>query len=72
MGVISNPTKGSHVMSGAGKKIFKNSRFVIKKNKENLGLPLDSLGSHGWQITLLSATFAFLGRFVCLLQNSCV
>jgi hypothetical protein len=41
------------IMSGAGKKIFKNSRFVIQKNKENLSYQLDDIRLHCTIVKLL-------------------
>ena len=40
-------------MSGAEKKIFKKSRLVIKKNKENLKHQLDDIRSHSSVVKLL-------------------
>jgi hypothetical protein len=43
--------RGSHAMSGAEK--FKNSRFVIKKNKENPSHQLDDIRLHCIVVKLL-------------------
>ena len=47
-------------MSGAGKKLFKNSRFVIKKNKENLKVQLDGIRPHCSDVQLLLRNLLFL------------
>jgi hypothetical protein len=57
-------------MSGAEKKIFKNSRFVIKKNKENLKHQLDGIRTLSIVVKLLLGNLLYLKFTLNISQTS--